>query len=76
MALLTTIRSTLNVPQLEQEIISWAKEGTGQAVISIQQIVQFSDELFMENGKKEALCKGVSQKNTSETAGYGIKRCI
>ena len=58
MALLTTIRSTLNVPQLQREIISfWSREGIGQVVIRIQYVIYFSAEFFTDNGKNEAVYK-------------------
>jgi len=58
MALLTTIRSTLNVPQPQREIISfWSREGIGQVVIRIQYVIYFGAEFFTDNGKNEAVCK-------------------
>jgi len=58
MALLTTIRSTLNAPQLQREIISfWSKEGIGQVVIRIQYVIYFSADFFTDSEKNEAVCK-------------------
>jgi hypothetical protein len=78
MALLTTVRSTLNVPQLQREIISfWSRKGIGQVVIRIQYVIYFRAEFFTGSRKNAAaFCKELRQKDKSQSADNSIKWCI